>query len=192
MDASHQVEWWTEMLIGGESRTGDGPIIEVGNPATEERLVSLKGASREQIDDAVSAARNCFESGIWRDPHLRSDLLMSLADLMERDVERLTKMVVLEVGTPVSLCASLQVAEPIGLLRYYAEQTEVDRSRHLVPGVGASACGADVRFEPSGVVAAVTAYNYPILFAALKLGASLAAGCTTVVLPSFQAPLSTL
>ena len=189
---SRDIPWTTALYIHGRRVRGEGEEIRVADPATEEILATVGGATGGQIEEAIAAARSAFESGYSRAPHERRRMLLALADLMERDRDELTRMVVSEVGTPVALCASLQVAEPIAVLRHFADLALVDRTRYLGPADGPPRSDAFIRYEPSGVVAAVTAYNYPLLFAAVKLGAALAAGCTVVLLPSFQAPLATL
>jgi len=182
----------TDLLIGGRSEPGQGERFVVDNPATERVVATVPGASTVQVDAALAAARRAFESSSWRDPGLRRDCLLALASLVERDRDLLTHLLVSEVGTPVALCETLQVNEPIAMLRDYAERTMGDRTRHLGRSNGTPPSDALIRYEPSGVVAAVTAYNYPLLFAALKVGAAVAAGCTVVLLPSYQTPLSTL
>jgi aldehyde dehydrogenase (NAD+)/betaine-aldehyde dehydrogenase len=180
------------MLIAGRGEPGRGDSFVVDDPATERELATVRSASTAQVDDALAAARLAFESAAWREPALRRDCLLALADLVERDRDVLAHTLVSEVGTPISLCETLQVNEPIAMLRDYAERTMSDRTRYLGRADGTPASDALVRYEPSGVVAAVAAYNYPLLFAALKVGAAVAAGCSVVLLPSYQTPLSTL
>src|ERR1700730_4634240 len=170
------IEWASHMLIGGRLIRGDGMTIEVDDPAIGQPVTSVSAASVEQVDAAVLAARRAFDSDVWRDAAKRRACLLALADLMDRHRFELTSMVVTEVGTPIALCESLQVSEPIAILRYFAELATVDRTRMLGRTENPSPSEAVIRYQPSGVVAAVTAYNYPLLFAAVKLGAALAAG----------------
>ena len=186
------IQWACDMLIGGRMIRGEGMTIVVDDPAVGQPVTSVSAASVEQVDAAVLAARRAFDSGVWRDAATRRACLLALAGLVDRHRFELTNMVVTEVGTPISLCESLQVSEPIAILRYFAELATVDRTRQLGRTDTPSASEAVINYQPSGVVAAVTAYNYPLLFAAVKLGAALAAGCTAVLLPSFQTPMTTL
>jgi aldehyde dehydrogenase (NAD+) len=186
------IEWASDMLIDGRLIRGGGMTIEVDDPAIGQPVTSVSAASVEQVDAAVLAARHAFDSDVWRDAAKRRACLLALADLMDRHRFALTSMVVTEVGTPIALCESLQVSEPIAILRYFAELATVDRTRMLGRTDNPSPSEAVILYQPSGVVAAVTAYNYPLLFAAVKLGAALAAGCTAVLLPSFQTPMTTL
>jgi aldehyde dehydrogenase (NAD+) len=185
-------DFHTDMLIAGRGEPGRGDSFVVDDPATERELATVRSASTAQVDDALAAARLAFESAAWREPALRRDCLLALADLVERDRDVLAHTLVSEVGTPISLCETLQVNEPIAMLRDYAERAMSDRTRYLGRSNGPPPSDALIRYEPSGVVAAVTAYNYPLLFAALKVGAAVAAGCGVVLLPSYQTPLSTL
>jgi aldehyde dehydrogenase (NAD+) len=190
--ASGPITYPSQLLIDGRLVSGDSDPIEVENPATAQPVASLATASSDQVDLAVMAARRAFDAGVWRDPSKRRECLLTLADLMDEHRVDLTQLVITEVGTPITLCETLQVAEPISMLRYFADRAVVDRTRHLGVSQQEPRSDAVVRYEPTGVVAAVTAYNYPLLFAAVKLGAALAAGCTAVLLPSYQTPMATL
>lgn len=182
-----------DLWIAGEEVCGDGDIISVENPATGDVFATLRGASGDQVDLAVRAARQAFESGTWSDPEMRSRVLNRLADLIEEQRERLCDLLIEEVGTPANIVGSLQVGVPIALFRYYAALAAVDRSIALGPdGSSTAPSESIVRFLPVGVVAAVTAYNYPLLLLALKVAPALAAGCAIVVLCSPQTPLATL
>lgn len=189
--ARPKLTWQTRQLINGKLVEGQGASLSVENPATEEILATFNQASVEQVDEAAQAARAAFESGVWSDGELRKRCLLKFADIMEARMEELGSALVQEVGTPVKLVKPLQVGGALDLLRHHAPQAPVDRTRKLGPtaeGGGESI----VRYIPVGVVAAITAYNYPLLLMAAKLGPALAAGCTVVLLPSPQTPLSTL
>ncbi len=191
--SSLTVPWSQDMLIDGNLVRGESTdCIVVENPATEETLIEVPAASAEQVGRAVDAARRAFESEMWKDRELRRKVLLTMADTLEENADVLTASIVHEVGTPVSLARSLQIGEPIALLRAFAELTLVDRDRPLGIVEGPVRSDAVITYQPSGVVAAIAAYNYPLLFLATKLGGAIAAGCTTVLLPSPQAPLSIL
>ncbi|GAA1786910.1 aldehyde dehydrogenase family protein [Pseudarthrobacter sulfonivorans] len=187
-----RVEWCLDMSIDGEPIKGLGAPIMVHNPATEQVVAIVPTASPEQVDRAVRAARRAFEQESWLDPHLRKQVILTIAETIERNAELLTAAIVTEVGTPVTLAKSLQIGEPVAVLRKFAELTVRDRTRNLGYAAGPPPSEGLIRYLPSGVVAAIAAYNYPILFAAIKIGAAVAAGCTTVLLSSPQAPLALL
>jgi len=190
-EAGRQLDWETRLSIGGAPCEGRGPLLAVDNPATEEQLVTLREASVEQVDDAVSAARRAFDGGAWADPALRRRVMLRLADLLEEEKDLFGAALIEEVGTPISLIGPMQMGVPIGVFRYYAEKAPLDRTLSLGPdsqGVSESI----VRYAPVGVVAAIAAYNYPMLLLALKVAPALAAGCAVVIMPSQQTPLATL
>jgi aldehyde dehydrogenase (NAD+)/betaine-aldehyde dehydrogenase len=169
-----------------------GQRWDVVNPATEEVLAEVGGASAEQVDQAVRAARDAFGGWAALRPDERSAAIHRLADVLEARVDELLASIVNEVGTPVSLAEGLQVKMGLGHLRWQAEAAKKDRTVHLggydqpVPTI------SEVSHYPVGVVAAITGYNYPLNLAIFKFGAALAAGCTVVLLPSPRTPLTTL
>jgi aldehyde dehydrogenase (NAD+) len=186
------VKWCFNALIDGKLVAGEGEILRIENPATEAIIAEFPQASLGQVDLAVKAARRAFDSGRWSDPTLRASSMRRLADLVEANFDELASAVVQETGTPYSLCRPLQIGAPILFLRDFAERTAIDRVRHLGQDKVAPISDGFVRFHPAGVVAAITAYNYPLHLAVVKMGAALAAGCTVVLMPSALAPLTTL
>jgi aldehyde dehydrogenase (NAD+) len=189
---SRKVNWCLDLLINGDMVKGQGAPLSVENPATEEILASPRQASMAQLDQAVAAARKAFDSGIWRDAGERQRLLFRLADLLEERADQFRAALIEEVGTPFSICHPMQLGAPIRMLRFNASEATKDRTRRLGRDAGPPATESIIRFEPVGVVAAISAYNFPILLAIAKIAAALSAGCTTVLMPSPQTPLATL
>ncbi len=193
MTNATKIGWSTTLFIGGRMVAGEGEPLTVANPATELNIATFNQTSPAQLDDAVRAAKTAFESGVWADGDTRRDILLHLADLLEEHRDEFGAAIIEEVGTPANLIAPLQVGVPLAALRYYADMATLDHTRHLAPHNQPGAPSESmVRQVPAGVVAAITAYNYPILMLCLKIAPALAAGCTVVVLPSPQTPLSTL
>jgi len=181
------------LWIAGEETAGAGTVFQIENPATGAEFAAVAGASLAQVDAAVRAAHDAFASGVWADAEERARVLLRIADLIEERRGLLGELLIDEVGTPVDLVDPLQVGTPIALFRDYAARARIDRSIALGPdGHQAMPSESIVRFVPVGVVAAVTAYNYPLLLLALKVAPALAAGCAVVVLSSPQTPLATL
>lgn len=180
----------TRLLIGNEDRAGEGDLLKVINPTTEELVAEFPGASIAQVDEAVNRAKAAFESGVWKNPEFRKQVLLKFADLIEEHRDQLMDVLVSEVGTPVSLKAN-HIDTPAAFVRWFAEAATRDRTRHLGFNNTNTAVSM-VAYRPVGVVAAISAFNYPILIGATKIGAALAAGCTTVLLSSPQAPLAVL
>jgi aldehyde dehydrogenase (NAD+)/betaine-aldehyde dehydrogenase len=177
---------------------GDGPEFHSVNPATGARLASTPSAGPEQVKQATSAAYRAFEGGEWSrlSGKDRSHLLYALADLIERDEEDLLELFATEVGTPVRQGRALHVELPAEFIRWFAEAArrgprdglEQPLPLHHNPVTSSSILVRD----PIGVVAAVTAYNFPLIMCAFKIGAALAAGCSSVLVPSPKALLSTI
>lgn len=188
-----QAGWETRLYIDGAFRPGEGAAMPVENPASEEIIADVREASLAQVDEAVAAARAAFDGGSWADPALRGEVLLRLADLLDAERAEFSGTMISELGSPRSLMDPLHIGIPLQLLRYYAGLATRDFTRDLGPdGNAAMPSASIVRYAPVGVVAAIAAYNYPLLIMALKMAPALAAGCTIVLLPSPQAPLAML
>ncbi|MFC9835194.1 aldehyde dehydrogenase family protein [Rhodococcus sp. NPDC127530] len=182
------------LLIGGELTEGRGDSIDVIDPATERVVASVAAADRTQADRAVTSAREAFESGPWASASAadRSALINRIADGIEKRRDEFVNAIVTEVGAPISAAGALQVDWPIKHLREYAQAALDERSQDLGRHTDPIPSSSIVAYRPVGVVAAIAAYNYPLLLLVHKLGAALAAGCTVVAIPSPRTPLSTL
>ena len=195
--AQHPLRDWVPdtrtLLIGGEMKQPDGDTWEVFNPATEAVIATVGGASTDQVDAAVSAARAAFPMWSALSGEERSRHVHRFADVLEAAADRLLPSIVNEVGTPVSLAEYLQVKMAVQEhLRWAADAANLDRTVHLGGYDKPAPTESDVVHQPVGVVAAITGYNYPLNLAVFKFGAALAAGCTVVLLPSPRTPLTTL
>ena len=189
----HWVPQTRDLLIGGAPVPPDGDVWDVVNPATEEVLAQVGAASIDQVDAAVAAARDAFDSWSRLPGEERSQHIHRLADILEGAAERLLPSIVNEVGTPVLLAAYLQVKMAVDEhLRWAAEAAKTDRTVHLGEYDKPYPTMSDVVYEPAGVVAAIAGYNFPLNLAIFKFGSALAAGCTVVLLPSPRTPLTTL
>lgn len=182
-----------DLLIGGRLVAPQGERWPVYNPATEEVIATVGGASAGQVDAAVVAARAAFPGWAALSGAERSRYIHRLADVLDDAAGQLLPSIVNEVGTPVSLASFLQVRMAVQQhLRWAADAAKVDRTLHLGRWDEPVPTNSDVVLEPAGVVAAVTGYNYPLNLAVFKFGAAVAAGCTVVLLPSPRTPLTTL
>ena len=174
------------------------------NPTTGRPLGSYASAGAEQVSRAIAAARRAHEAGVWSgvSPAQRSATLYRLAELMEANSELLKEIVVADVGSPISLAQSLQLEGALFNTRWFAGGAAIGPDGWYEKGMsvdeptggthpGLASTGILVR-EPIGVVAAITAYNFPFTLAIWKLGGALAAGCTVVLQPSPRATLSTV
>ncbi len=178
----------TALLINNQDRTGEGALLRVISPVTEELVAEFPGASVAQVDEAVTCAKAAFDSGVWRNAEFRKATLLKFAALIEENRDQLMEALISEVGSPINL-KPMHLDTPATFLRWFAEAATRDRTRHLGPNATKTAVSSIV-YRPMGVVAAITAFNYPIFIGATKTGSALAAGCTTVLLSSPQAPLA--
>lgn len=161
------------------------------DPSTGEVLATIYEGQKEDIDLAVKAARDAFDKGPWgkMNPAVRSRLMYKLADLMEENKEELAQIETLDNGKPIRETLNVDVPLAIEHLRYYAGwATKVTGQTIPVNGPFFNY----TRHEPVGVVGQIIPWNFPLLMALWKLGAALATGCTVVLKPAEQTPLSSL
>lgn len=185
-------------FIDGQWVTGQAAQFTSVQPGTATDLATWSMATVEQADAAIVAARRTFDQALWRakPPAERAAVLRRLADLLDRDREQLAQLVTAEVGSPISLARTLQTATPAVNIRWAADAAERGPRggyrEELPDQQGALASRSVLLREPIGVVAAITAYNYPINLIAWKVGPALAAGCSVVLLPSPRGALNTV
>lgn len=196
-DRTEELRSWVPstrtLLIGGQMVDPEGETWDVFNPATEEVIATVGGASAAQVDAAVAAAKAAFPAWAALSGEERSRHIHRLADVLAKAADRLLPSIVNEVGTPVALAEYLQVKMAVDEhLRWAAEAAKVDRTVHLGEYDKPVPTMSDVVHQPVGVVAAITGYNYPLNLAVFKFGAALAAGCPVVLFPSPRTPLTTL
>lgn len=185
-----------QLYIDGRWQSAtDGGTFDVFNPATERLLAKVASAKPEDVDAAVRAARAQFDGGEWSKMNgaERGKLLYRLAELMERDKDYLAKLETLNLGRPLMEPTVLDIPNAIGTVRYFAGWADKIEGRSIpTPGYfGLPTLSYTVR-EPIGVVGAITPWNTPAMIACWKLAPALAAGCTMVLKPAEEAPLTTL
>ena len=161
------------------------------NPATGRPLAQVAQAGPEDVDAAVQAARRAFE-GSWSrfKPFERQAVLLRLADLVEQRFDELAQLDTLDMGAPVATMHGKR-QRAIGLLRYYAGLATSVHGQTIPNSQPGQVLSYTVR-EPVGVVAAINPWNSPLVLALWKIAPALAAGCTVVLKPAEQAPLSPL
>ncbi len=182
----------TNMLIGGkwvESRSGKR--FSTINPVNEQVIAEVPEGDSADVDAAVKAARTAFDSGPWSkmDARDRGQLMNKLADLMETNLNELAGLETLDNGKPLSDAKAADLPLAIDCLRYYAGWAD-KLTGDTIPIRGNYFCYT--RREPVGVVGQIIPWNFPILMAAWKWGPALAAGCTIVMKPAEQTPLTCL
>ncbi len=185
-----------QLLIANEwVSPASGKTFEVLNPATEEVVANVSQAGPEDVDVAVRAARQAFAEGSdWRRMSAsdRGKLMWKLADLLEQNLEEFAELESLDNGKPISVARLADVPLAIDLFRYMAGwATKIEGNTIPISVPGAEYFSYTLR-EPVGVVAQIIPWNFPLLMAAWKLGPALATGCTIILKPAEQTPLSAL
>lgn len=186
------------LLIGGEWVDSKSQRrIPVIDPATGKEITSLIDADRNDVERAVKAARKAFESGPWPDmlPSQRQDLLLKLADLIDRNAAELAELESIDNGKTRFMAGLIDVPGTRDHFRYMAgwatkiEGSTIDTSIGGPPG---TKFHAYVRREPVGVCAQIVPWNFPLAMAAWKLSPALATGCTCILKPAEQTSLTAL
>ncbi len=186
------------MLIDGKwVPAASGACFEVVNPATGDVLARVAEGDKEDIDRAVAAANRAFESGPWSKmtPSERGKCLWRLADLLEEHLDEFAQLETLDNGKPLGVAMVADVPLAVDHFRYYAgwatklNGESIDISVPFAPG---AEFHTYTRREPIGVVGQIIPWNFPLLMAAWKLGPALATGCTVVLKPAEQTPLTAL
>ncbi|HWC19131.1 MAG TPA: aldehyde dehydrogenase family protein, partial [Terriglobales bacterium] len=181
-----------KLLIDGRwVPASTGKTFNSIDPATGEVLARIAEGEKADIDLAVKAARRAFESGPWpkMTPSERGRVLWKIADLVEQNTEEFAELETLDNGKPISISRVADVPLAVDLFRYMAGwATKIEGS--TIPIAGPFL--AYTRREPIGVVGQIIPWNFPLLMAAWKLGPALATGCTIVLKPAEQTPLSAL
>ncbi len=181
-----------KMLIDGQwVDAASGKTFPVYNPATGEVMANVAEGDKEDVDRAVRAARRAFESGPWHtmSPSQRGQIIYRLADLIEKHADEFAQLESLDNGKPLTVARAADVPLTIDHFRYMAGwATKIEGTTIPIPGQYFS---YTLR-EPIGVVGQIIPWNFPLLMAAWKLGAALAVGCTVVLKPAEQTPLSAL
>ncbi|GAB3051903.1 aldehyde dehydrogenase family protein [Virgibacillus ainsalahensis] len=181
-----------QLFINGKwVDSAEGKTFESLNPATGEMLATVNEAGKEDVDAAVRAAREAFNNGPWSKMSAaeRSRLIYKLADLMEENKEELAQLDTLDNGKPISETMAADAPIAIEHFRYYAGWS-TKMVGQTIPVQGDFF--TYTRHEPTGVVGQIIPWNFPLLMAAWKMGAALATGCTIILKPAEQTPLSAL
>ncbi|WP_170289291.1 aldehyde dehydrogenase family protein [Metabacillus lacus] len=186
------LEGTKKLYINGDFvESSSGKTFETPNPATGETLAHVFEGGKEDIAKAVDAARKAFDEGPWQKMSAasRSRLMYKLADVMEEHKEELAQLETMDNGKPIRETRNADIPLAIEHFRYYAGwATKITGQTIPVSGKYFNY----TKHEAVGVVGQIIPWNFPLLMAAWKLGAALATGCTVVLKPAEQTPLSVL
>src|SRR4051794_5393530 len=197
----------TSFFIDGAWRAAKSDrTFEVISPRSEELVGRVPAASRDDIDDAVAAARRAFDEGPWprMSPGERAEYLSRIARGIEKRKDELARLISEELGCTLLLSQYYMTVSPVLSFNYFAElgrtlELEEVRVSDLTPFTGGAAGGPTVPMagnslvvrEPVGVVASFPAYNFAFAAVGQKLGPALIAGCTVVLKVTEPNPLAT-
>ncbi len=178
-------------IAGSFTASSDGATFESVNPATGEILCAVAHCTAEDVDIAVAAARARFNDGVWSRaaPEDRKAVLLKLSALIRENAADLAVLESLDSGKTITDCLHEIGTEVANFFQWYGELA--DKNFGKVAPTGEHALALIVK-EPAGVVGLVLPWNFPLLMAAWKLAPALAAGCSCLVKPAEQTPLSIL
>jgi phenylacetaldehyde dehydrogenase len=187
-----------QALIDGRWQNAQaGKTFEVFIPATEAVIAHVADCQKADVDLAVKAARKAFEEGPWpsMSPSQRGKILWKIGDGILEHLEELAQLESLNNGKPIGVARAADVPLAADLFHYmagWATKIEGNTIPISVPYTPDAQYHAFTRKEPIGVVAQIIPWNFPLLMAAWKLGPVLTAGCTVVLKPAEETPLSAL
>lgn len=187
-----------KLWIGGDWVTPQGGYFTTSDPATGTPLAEVARATKADADAAVSAARAALSRPDWAGmtPAARGALLWRIADLIEHSADALAEVETLDQGKTLRTGRMGEIPGAIAQFRYYAGFATKIMGQTITPSITYQPAGKRVSAftlrEPVGVVAAIVPWNSPLLMAAMKLAPALAAGCTVVLKPAEETPLTAL
>lgn len=182
----------SKALIDGRLvSASSGLSFETINPATEATIGFVSSCDAADVDQAVNAARNSFESGVWSRAGVskRKEVLLKLASLVRLHSEQLAVLESLDTGKPITDCLNEIGNEVPKFFQWYAEL--LDKSYGKVAPTENDVLALVIE-EPIGVVGLVLPWNFPLLITAWKVAPALAAGCSLVLKPAEQSPLTSI
>jgi succinate-semialdehyde dehydrogenase/glutarate-semialdehyde dehydrogenase len=180
----------TDLLIGGTWRpAGDGARIDVLDPATGDVLAAVADASAEDALAAVDAAEAAAPGWAATAPRERAEILRRGFELMRAREDEITAAITAEMGKPLAEARG-EAAYAAEFLRWFAEEAVRAEGEYAIAPGGAARIL--VLPQPVGIAVLVTPWNFPAAMATRKLGPALAAGCTAIVKPATETPLTTL
>lgn len=180
----------TQLLIDGQFVTGEGQAEPILNPANGEQIAAVPEASFEQVNRAVNGAQRAFAQWSRTTPAQRSNLLLRLADLVERHAEEFAALESLNCGKPYLAVLNDELPAVVDCFRFFAGAARCLQGP--LAGEYLEGHTSMIRRDPIGVVGSIAPWNYPLMMAAWKMAPVLAAGNTVVLKPSEQTPLTAL
>ncbi len=179
-----------QQFIGGRwVDAASGETLEVENPASGVQVATVPASGQVDVDRAVDAAADAFETWSLTTPQTRSLALLKVADILDANADELGRLESLQTGKPIQAAID-EMAVSSDLFRFFAGACRVPEGLAVTEYLEGHT--SMVRRDPVGVVASIAPWNYPLYMAAWKLGPSLATGNTVVLKPAARTPLSAL
>jgi phenylacetaldehyde dehydrogenase len=188
----------SRMFIGGEWRdAADGRTFAVYNPATGEEIAQVPQATADDVDAAVAAARAALAAPAWAGltPYARERIMSRLADLIEAHADELAQLETLNQGKLLPWSHAIEVGGSAQWLRYmagWATKVEGSSFEVSIPFPPGTKYRTSTQRVPVGVVGAIVPWNFPLAMAMWKIAPALATGCTVVLKPAEETPLTAL
>jgi phenylacetaldehyde dehydrogenase len=184
------------LLIDGQwAVAADGCVSDVYNPSSGEIITTAASATREDTDRAVGAARASFDAGAWTGltPAQRGKILWRVADLMEQHGDELAELEMLDAGKSFAGARKGEIPFAADCFRYYAGWcTKIEGSTKQLSIVPDQDFHIYTRREPIGVAVLIVPWNGPLVQTAWKVAPALAAGCSCILKPATETPLSAI
>jgi phenylacetaldehyde dehydrogenase len=183
------------MLIDGDRVDGlSARTLAVHDPATEELIAEVPSGDADDVDRAVRSARAAFEERRWLalGPDRRAEVLWKVADLVEQHADELAELETRDQGMPIVVVRDIVIREVARCFRYYAGWIDKIDGRATSITRGPQRYHAYTQRDPIGVAGLIIPWNAPLLMAAWKLAPALAAGCTCVLKPAEETPLTAI
>ncbi len=179
-----------QQFIGGKWVDAvSGATLDVENPASGEVVATVPASGLEDVNRAVDAAADAFESWSLTTPQTRSLALLRIADILDANGDELGRLESSQTGKPTAAAID-EMATSSDLFRFFAGACRVSEGLAVTEYLDGHT--SMIRRDPIGVVASIAPWNYPLYMAAWKLGPALATGNTVVLKPSARTPLSAL
>jgi len=177
------------IVDGKELRSAGGATFEVINPATGQIIAQEACCDEATTATIVKSSARAFSSAAWQNtvPTARTNLLLKLADLVDKHAPELIELELLDTGKPISQLRGGELPLTSALLRFYAGAA--DKIEGSVKNTSGGFFSLTT-YEPYGVIAGILPWNYPLVNAAMKLAPAVAAGNAIVLKPSIETPLT--
>jgi aldehyde dehydrogenase (NAD+) len=180
-----------KLFIDNEWTEGEGKTyFQSLDPSRNEPIAELAVATKADVDKAVKAAKKAFDSGVWSDidPDKRADIMLKAAGIMRKRLKELARWEAMDVGKPIMEAEDVDIPYSIRAMEYFANQAREIKGE-VIPLPGNVAFDW-VSYEPYGVVAGITPWNFPLHLATRTVCPAIATGNTSVLKPSSLAPIT--